>query len=251
MNISNKLISILSCIKPSKAIREVATEVSKPAEEAAKETKELLPKAQYCYKYWASALDEGLVRQGHKESVDLHGQLHGINHHFILSAYPKHLDQKIFVLGEELTPREMIFRADMDFKRLKPTTESMKVFRCVGEKPDFFAEYPQYEKRLKVKKGEIINMREYAYATSDIGYANVYLPNGRGITYEIEIPKGARVSRTGDIGKTDEVVFPRSSRFECLDTQHIQDGDSDYTLIKLRYILPDEPWRKAGHPTLD
>ncbi len=94
-------------------------------------------------------------------------------------------------------------------------------------------------------------MREYAYATSDKSYANVYLPNGKGITYEIEIPAGARVSRTGDIGKTDEIVFPRSSRFECLNTQRIQDKDSDYLLIKLRYILPEESWRQPGHPTLD
>ena len=81
-------------------------------------------------------------------------------------------------------------------------------------------------------------MKEYAYATPDINYAKVYLPNNKGITYEIEIPKGARVSRT-----QKEVVFPRSSKFECVDTKRIKDENNDYLQVKLRYILPDESWR--------
>ena len=86
-------------------------------------------------------------------------------------------------------------------------------------------------------------MREYAYATSDKGYASVYMPNNRGIRYEIEIPEGARVSRVGQIGSNDEIVFPRSSKFECLETQKVKDADNDYTIIKLRYLLPEETWR--------
>ncbi len=246
-NADSKILSMLGSIIPKK---ENLASISKSEEEISKkEVTELLPKAQYCYQYWASALDEKVIKQSNKLCVDLHGQLHGINHHFILSPYPEHMNQKF--MGLDLTPREMITQTDMEFKELKPTTEKMRVFRCIGEKPEFFSDYPQYLKLLDVKKGDVINMKEYAYATSDINYANTYLPNGRGVTYDIEIPSGARVSRTGDIGNLDEVVFPRSSKFECLNTERIKDGDNDYLLVKLRYILPDEPWRNPNYPKLD
>lgn len=83
-------------------------------------------------------------------------------------------------------------------------------------------------------------MKEYAYATSDINYANGYLTNNRGILYDIEIPKGARVSVVGDNSATNEIVFPRSSKFECVGKEHVQDANNDYMKIKLKYILPPE-----------
>ncbi len=190
----------------------------------------------FCNKIWAKAVDDRLVRQTSKESVSLHGSLNGINHHFIRSAHPEDLDNVFMNLN--ITPREMIRKTDIEFKRLKPTTETMNVTRCIGEKPEFFSEYPLYLKRTQVKKGDIIDMKEYAYATPDISYAKVYLHNNKGLLYDIEIPAGARVSRSGN-----EVVFPRSSRFECIDVKTVKDANNDYKHIKLKYILPNEPWR--------
>lgn len=71
----------------------------------------------FCHKYWADAVKERVICQSNKESVSLHGQLHGINHHFIFSHHPKHIDMKFMHTG--LTPREMISVTDPEFKTLK------------------------------------------------------------------------------------------------------------------------------------
>ncbi len=202
-----------------------------------KTLKKVQPEELFCNKIWAKGVDESILRQSTRESVSLHGHLNGINHHFIRSPRPEAMDE-VFAFTKQ-TPRDMIAQTDIEFKCLKPTDKSMRVVRCIGEKPDFFSEYPLYLKRTQIKKGDIIDMKEYAYATPDVSYARVYLTNNKGILYDIDIPSGARVSRRGD-----EVVFPRSSRFECLDVKHIKDADNDYREIKLRYILPSEPWRK-------
>lgn len=208
------------------------------------QVKKVADKDLFCHQYWADARAERVIRQSNRESVSLHGELHGINHHFILSPYPEHMNMKFMNTG--LTPREMISLADTEFKTLKPLEQNLNVYRCVGEKPDFFSEYPLYLKRLGVKKGDIIDMKEYAYATSDISYAKVYMPNNRGVLYEIEVPKGSKVSRTGIIGKQDEIVFPRSSKFECTDVKHIKDGDTDCLHVKLKYIVPEDVFNTIG-----
>lgn len=191
----------------------------------------------FCNKYWEMAQAKGAIRKTNKESVSLHGYLNGINHYFISGANPKYMNEKFFQTN--LTPREMISVTDFEFKKLNPTTEKITAFRCIGEKPKFFSEYKLYKKRSTIKKGDVIDMKEYAYATPDINYAKCYLRNKKGLLYEVDIPENAKVSRTGQ-----EIVFPRSSKFECLGVEHIKDAIRDYIHIKLRYILPDEIWRK-------
>ena len=111
--------------------------------------------------------------------------------------------------------------------------QKLNVYRCIGEKPDFFSEYPLYLKRLSIKKGDIIDMKEYAYATSDISYAKVYMPNNRGVLYE-------KVSITLLIGEQDEIVFLRSSKFEYVGVKNIKDANNDYLHVKLKYIVPED-----------
>lgn len=195
----------------------------------------------FCHEYWKACQEQRVIRQTNKESVSLHGDLNNINHHFINAPNPKNMNE---IAVNEMTPREMIRLTDMEFKELKPTEKTLNVFRCIGEKPDFFYEYKLYNKRLGVKKGDIIDMKEYPYATSNKNYATGYLTNNHGIVYEIEVPKGSRVSRTGN-ETCDEIVFPRSSKFECTGTEHIKDSDNDYLRVKLRYIQPNEPWRTS------
>lgn len=220
---------ILSCIKKSD---------SKVVSTTAKNLQKSDVQKLYCQEYWRDALSEGLVkRNGTKESVSLHGYLNSMNHHFINSPNPKAMDE--ISTFTQMTPRDMIWKTDFEFKSLKPLEEPIKAYRCVGEKPDFFSEYPLYLKRLNTKKGDIIDMKEYAYATSDINYAKGYLTNDKGIIYEIDIPEKARVSVKG-YGINNEIVFPRSSRFECVGTE--QQGDAK--IIKLKYLLPDESFRK-------
>lgn len=207
-----------------------------------KQAKQVENKPLFCHEYWKACKEQGVIRQTNNESVSLHGYLNGINHHFITSPNPKHMNVNFMNLDK--TPREMIRLTDMEFKELKPTEKTLNVFRCIGEKPDFFSEYKLYKKRLGIKKGDLIDMKEYSYATSNKSYATGYLSNNRGIMYEIEVPKGSRVSRTGN-ETCDEIVFPRSSKFECTGTEQIKDNDSDFLRVKLRYIQPNEPWRKS------
>lgn len=54
------------------------------------------------------------------------------------------------------------------------------------------------------------------------------------LLYEIFIPKGARVSRSGSNGY-EECVLPRYSRFKCISNETSKDGLHN---IKLEYILP-------------
>lgn len=165
-------------------------------------------------------------------NVTYHGNLNGINHHLTTGSNPEGLRIVFFNTG--VTPKEMIEVTDVEFKVLPKTTKTIIGYRCVGEKPEFFKQdYARYIKSKKVKKGDIITMPEYAYATSDKGYAEIYLNNGCGIMYEIEIPPESRISLTGH-GINNEIVFPRSSKFECIDVEE----RGNITFIKLKYIKP-------------
>ena len=215
-NVIRTFVKSLTKQKPTVSIK--AKETSKP----------------FCEQYWNALREKGLISQTNKESVSLHGHLNGINHHFINSPNPKSMDEVFFFT--KLTPRQMITKTDIEFKRLKPTEEPLKVYRAIGKKPEFFSEYPLYQKRLNIKKGDIIDMKEYSYATSDFSYASVYMTNNQGIMYEINIPKGSGISRVG-AGFNNEIVFPRSSKFKCTGTEKIKDDKNDYLLVKLEYLI--------------
>lgn len=64
----------------------------------------------------------------------------------VTGASPKNMDKEFMSLG--LTPRDMITLTDIEFKSLKPTTETIHAFRSIGEKPDFFSEYKLYKNDL-------------------------------------------------------------------------------------------------------
>lgn len=203
----------------------------------------------FCSGCWLNAVQNRRLPKSNLVKVSLHGYLNGINHYFINCPYPKDIDTQFMLTG--LTPHQMIVKTDFEFKQLKPTTKVLNVVRCIGEKPVFASNHKLYQKRLGIKIGDVIDMKEYAYATSDRSYAKNFLTNNRGILYEIEVPAGSRISCKGEIGRLDEVVFPRSSKFECIAKERIKDSDNDYTIIKLRYIKPDESWRNLNTSVQD
>lgn len=192
----------------------------------------------FCEKYWAWAKENRLVKNSSKTSVDLHGELHSINHHFQISPYPEHMD--IPAGRANLTPRQMITQTDLEFKGLTPTEKTVTAFRAVGEKPEFFSTYKLYEKATRVKPGDKFRMSEYSYFSSDINYANVYLTNNKGILYEIEFPEKSRISRIGTFGANDELVTPRASEFLCTNVERIKNAEADYLLVKGKYIQPKD-----------
>ena len=169
-----------------------------------------------------------------KTSVKYHGYLNAINHLLINGGNLNALETPLTGLGLDVSPKELIKITDFQFKLLPKTSEPIVAYRCVGEKPEFFKrEYARYLKSINVQKGDIVTMPEYAYSTSDINYAKVYLPNDKGIIYEIEYPIGSRISITG-LGKNNEITAPRCSRYECLDIN----TQGDVTKIRLKYIQP-------------
>lgn len=118
--------------------------------------------------------------------------------------------------------------SDLEFKFLKPTKEPLTLWRGIGT-PDYGNNsFPQvlFEKSLKTQKGDIVYMPEYAYASASREYSEFYTKMDGGILYQIEVPKGAKISRA------NEYIFPRYSKFECIGTEEIENGK----LIKLRYI---------------
>ena len=122
----------------------------------------------FCRRYWHDAAEEGLLNQSRKTSVEMHGYLNSINHNFIIPGQPKLMDSVHWQTN--MTPREMISMTDFEFKRLKPLEQKMHVYRAIGEKPEFFSEYKLYQKARDIQKGDVMMMREYAYATSDPSY---------------------------------------------------------------------------------
>lgn len=192
----------------------------------------------FCEEYWKEAVQDRVVRQSERKSVSMHGLLNGINHHFINSPNPHHMDMKF--MGVNKTPREMITETDWEFKSLAPLKEKLHTYRCIPQKPEFFAEYPKFQKSKAVKEGDTIIMREYAYATSDQSFAKCYLGDNGGIMYDITIGEGAKVSRRGILGTKDEIVFPRSSRFKCTKTENVETKDGSYLKVFLEYIIPKD-----------
>ena len=64
----------------------------------------------------------------------------------------------------------MIIRVDIISK--------LSLAKCISfnrRKLRLFSEYKLYKKRLNITRGEPIDLKEYAYATSDIDYAKVKL----------------------------------------------------------------------------
>lgn len=203
----------------------------------------------FCHQYWAKMQSERQLKPYPYRVVEYHGQFHGFNHLLVKGRVNYGFEAPAFNVGDgSLRLKDVIREADRQFKALKPTTETMTVYRCVGEKPPFFEQDAKlYNQLFNTKKGDIITMPEYAYAAGGTQYSDVYKGfEGRGVTLEIEVPQGARVSHSGDIvnGKLDnwgaECVFPRSSQVEVLDSKVLEDGSA---YKKARYILPDEPWR--------
>lgn len=188
-------------------------------------------KTPFCQQYWGEICDLKFYRRI-SGNVTHHGYLNGINHHLLWGINPEGLRKPFMYLG--VTPHEMIQLTDAEMRALPKTKETIIAYRCIGRKPEFLErDFAKYQKSLNVKEGDIVVMPEYAYATSDINYAHVYLPNNKGIRYVIEIEPESQVSVIGN-GKDNEIVFPRCSKFICKGVNKL----GDTTEIMLRHIKP-------------
>lgn len=192
--------------------------------------KPILPKTNtqelFCHQYWRKAL-KGATPPSNPNAVYNHTLLTDVN----MAVLRRNRDN----IMSRFTAQRIIRHSDSEFKQLKPIEKDMTLWRGVSipsYREDQF--YDTFNKASNVKKGDIIHMPEYAYASTERSTANLYAPKGkRGIIYEIEVPKGAKISHSFDY------VFPRYSKFECLNVELGEEILNPRKHIKLRYILPD------------
>ena len=192
--------------------------------------KPILPKINstelFCHKYWKRILKDAKPLEA--TAVYHHPSLTDIN----FSVLRRNRSTSISIFGA----RRMIPNIDKEFKLLPPTTENLTLWRGVAM-PNYRERkfYDTFNRAYNVKKGDIIHMPEYAYAAPERKVAEWYTRTGtRNIIYEIEVPKGARISHSFNY------VFPRYSKFECIDINTDNTTISPIKHIKLRYILPDK-----------
>lgn len=129
----------------------------------------------------------------------------------------------------------VIAATDKDFKLYKPIEKELVLWRGICGAEVYKHPYMEalIEKCKKLKKGDILRMREYAYASDDKTYAQDIYTQDDGILYEITVPKGARIA--DDWNHT----FPRESMFLCTENTVEKENNKKYNLIKLTYILPE------------
>ena len=179
----------------------------------------------FCERYWANVLHKNRNNFSAIEKVSTNFDLTDANN-YLLNCYEGYFLQKLEKsVGMKLN--QFIAKSDLEFKFLKPTDFPITVWRGVA-KPSNKADSIQkalFEKALKTQNGDIIYMPEYAYASMDKDYADSFM-HKNGILYQIEVPKGAKISGMYTC------TFPRYSKFECTETEEIAKGK----LIKLIYI---------------
>lgn len=186
----------------------------------------------FCQQYW-ERITTSAKQAGTHTSVPMHSDLFEINKDFLRNYKP--------IPFISTGTKTIISNSDKEFKLLAPTTEDIVLWRGVTapnyRNPNAIRAFNQ---AAKVQKGDLIHMPEYAFASTEKKTAELYAPKDkRGIIYEIEVPKGARISHNFNY------IFPRYSVFECLGTEIIPNGIFPNKLVKLRYILPEKFFGKS------
>ena len=176
----------------------------------------------FCKKYWRHILSNNTTPT---KNLSQSFYIHEINQYLMNGSKPMAGKKASLVIAE----------TDKDFKNFKKTNKELTLWRgiCGAE----IYNNPYLEKLLaqckELKEGDILRMREYAYASDDKAYAEGIYTQDDGILYEITVPKGAQIA--DDWNHT----FPRESMFLCTQNELVKDKDKKYHLIKLTYLLPD------------
>ena len=170
---------------------------------------------------------KNLFKQRRLKHVSHTFDLHDVNY-FLLGYVGENSNSKSLLYADypPITVHDVISITDKEFKRVKPTKKELVLWRGI-EGYDLFKE--RFERSYNVKKGDIVYMPEYAFASGEKIFAEGYTGIKKGILYEIDVPKGAKLSLKG------HYIFPRYSKFECIGSEE----QEKYKLIKLKY-LPKE-----------
>ena len=114
------------------------------------------------------------------------------------------------------------------FKKLKPLEENITLWRGIA-RSNIYSDLFNEASMLKI--GDELMMPQYAFASDSKHYAKAFSSkiSGKGLLFQIEVPKGSRISRN------IHYIFPRNSEFVCTGVE-----EDTYRMVKLRYKQPEE-----------
>ena len=178
----------------------------------------------FCQKYWKRFLSQNATPV---ESLSESFHIHDTNLYLIGGYKP--------ISGKNLT--SVIAMTDKEFKLYKPTDKKLTLWRGICGVEMYKHPYMKLlmAKCKKLKKGDILCMREYAYATDKKEQAQGIYTQNDGILYEITVPKGSRIADDWNY------IFPRYSKFLCTENTAVKEENENYRLIKLTYLQPNSP----------
>lgn len=172
-----------------------------------------------CQRYWKRILSN---TKGEVDKLSKSFYIHEINQYLIGGYIPM---KKIESVGS------IIAATDKDFKCYKRTDKELTLWRGIDGAEIFQNPYMKMliEMCKKLKSGDILRMREYAFASDEQIYAENYTQDD-GILYEIIVPKGARIADDWNY------IFPRESLFLCTQNDLIKKNNKQFHHIKLTYL---------------
>ena len=188
----------------------------------------------FCEQYWTKAHQNVQPRKANVNLPFLF-DITDINQMLVGCDIPMY-----YWLQESLKPslNKMIKYIDIAFKMLPPTKDKLILWRGIKEPSGSYERkrMERFNSRFNAKAGDIIYMPEYAFTSDDIRFSKVFStsPNVKRATlYEIEAPTGSKISQSY------HYIFPRGSKFECLDNTEMIENEQVYHIVKLRYLKPE------------
>ena len=191
-------------------------------------------KQQFCERYWKKA-----PKLSKRDYVELESALYNVNLKLLTGNKPSSQE---FLRRYELPFSKIIALTDKEFKALNKIKKTITVYRGISEprETDNPIFKKMYQDSLSLSENDIMVSRGYTFASIERRLAELFglFSNKKGILYEINVPKGSRMSQ-----RWGEVIFPRYSKFKCVETKEINDENGKYVLKKLNYILPDKKFK--------
>jgi len=187
----------------------------------------------FCEEYWRNIAKNTKPSKEYKSRISTAIDIHCINKYFIKNNLKKDVLENTI----NMPLNKFIAQTDKEFKQLTPTEYSLVLWRGVSAPPIDAKRNARYKQSYKCKVGDIVFMPEYAYASESENVALAFAlddVNQNGIVYKINVPKGAKINNGAHF------IFPRCSKFECLDVQNMTENEVKYKLITLNYLPPEE-----------
>ncbi len=149
-----------------------------------------------------------------------------VNHYLIGSKYTN--QERIKKLLKPDTVEEVIAKTDIAIRNSKPLKEDTVFYRGIQIDERDTTPYNRLNSVKKLNQGDTYTTPGYDYVTKMFSLAEFYSKeNGKGVLFEINVPKGTKVLRAGS-----GYVLPRGSKFECVASEDL----SSYKYITTKLV---------------